>query len=95
MLATEINIGDKIFLQYKNKVVTVVDTELEEFEMPHGSHSIIKLIDNITVDYDGKDEKISIDSNKYYNILSKKRIEYEVKTLREKLEKFENALQLM
>ena len=78
MLATEINIGDKVFLQYKNKVVTVVDTEIEEYEMPHGSHSIIKLIDNITVDYDGKDEKISIDGNKDYYILLKRHVESEV-----------------
>jgi len=95
MLATEINIGDKVFLQYKNKVVTVVDTEIEEYEMPHGSHSIIKLIDNITINIDGKNEKVGISDNKDYYILSKKHIESEVNTLKEKLEKFEKALQLM
>lgn len=93
MLKGEVNIGDKVYLRYQNKVVTVKDIEIEEYEMPHGSHSIIKIIDNITVDFDGTDRKIYIEKD--YYVLSKRHVESKVNTLKEQLNKYESALEQM
>jgi len=92
LLKNEVNVGDKVYIENCNKVVSVKEIEIEEYETPHGSHDILELINAIVVEEDGKKRRYNLSC---CTIESREMVIGKLSGLREEVAKYEKVLASM